>query len=71
MFRELAQGGRRRDQARARIRQRLLKTRGRVDQAAEALGVSSRTLSRWLSEHDLASFASKVRAKHHVPGPRP
>lgn len=44
---------------------------GRIDKAAHTLHVSSRTLSRWLRRFGIQKFASELRAKNNVPGPRP
>ena len=38
--------------------------------AAVSLNVSPRTLSRWLRDYDLQDFASELRKKNKVPGPR-
>ncbi len=69
--RNVAKGGWNAERALGKIRSVLQKHKGRIDLAAGELKVSSRTLSRWLNEHGLQAFASGLRAKHEIPGPRP
>jgi transcriptional regulator with PAS, ATPase and Fis domain len=67
----LAEGGDKYDQAVKKIRTVLAANRGRIQDAAAKLHVSSRTLSRWIKDHNIQKFASELRKKHSVPGPRP
>ena len=52
------------------VRTELRIAKGRIDLAAKRLGVSSRTLSRWLELEGLRGFASGLRKKNKIPGPR-
>jgi transcriptional regulator with PAS, ATPase and Fis domain len=71
MFRELVAGRESKKAAVERIRVELSKHSGRIDKAAKALRVSPRTLSRWLHDYGLQRFASGLRKKNNIPGPRP
>lgn len=67
----IAEGGAKCEEALKKIRATLVSQKGRVDKAANKLKVSPRTLSRWLHDHNIQKFASKLREKNNIPGPRP
>lgn len=53
------------------VRTALRQAEGRIPEAAEALGINPRTLSRWLSSKpDVQKLAGELRALHGVPGRR-
>ncbi len=53
-----------------RLRALLQKNHGLVSRTADKLGVSSRTLSRWLRQYKLQRFASQLRAENGESGRR-
>lgn len=53
-----------------RLRALLERNHGLVSRTADKLGVSSRTLSRWLRHYNLQRFASQLRAENGESGRR-